>query len=383
MINKKRIALLCTTIVFVMAGYGLFMPIIPYFIKELEVNASIASLLLSLYALGQFISSPIFGNYADHNGSKRTLIVGLVGYFSTLSLSLLFTNLYFMLSLRLITGIFAGACVSSIENYIGKMTTSDRKSQNYTMTSLSIGIGMTIGPLLGFAYLINTKLIVLFMAVIGFILVILNTKLLHQDLIDGDGEKLSLKALLNNLQIAGKDERNRYVLQSFFLYGLITAGLEAIGIVYVMKFVEITPLVIGIAIIYGILLGIYVLLISPKIINRYNKMSLSLVLIMVIIIGLTLIMLTFSTQIMILGAFVVIGAMTSLIICLTTLITEINQKSGLMLGARNSALSLGSIIGPVLLSATYDFNPNLTMVGLLFVAIIILVIGKNIRGTNE
>ncbi len=383
MINKKRIALLCTTIVFVMAGYGLFMPIIPYFIKELEVNASIASLLLSLYALGQFISSPIFGNYADHNGSKRTLIVGLVGYFSTLSLSLLFTNLYFMLSLRLITGIFAGACVSSIENYIGKMTTSDRKSQNYTMTSLSIGIGMTIGPLLGFAYLINTKLIVLFMAVIGFILVILNTKLLHRDLIDEDGEKLSLKALLNNLQIAGKDERNRYVLQSFFLYGLITAGLEAIGIVYVMKFVEITPLVIGIAIIYGILLGIYVLLISPKIINRYNKMSLSLVLIMVIIIGLTLIMLTFSTQIMILGAFVVIGAMTSLIICLTTLITEINQKSGLMLGARNSALSLGSIIGPVLLSATYDFNPNLTMVGLLFVAIIILVIGKNIRGTNE
>ncbi len=382
--TKKQLFLLCLIIVVVMAGYGLFMPIIPYLIEVKKINASVASLLLSFYALGQFISSPIFGNYADHNGSKKTLLVGIIGYFISLTLSLSTLNLMIMLPLRLIAGAFAGACVSSIENYIGKMTDEKKRAENYTMTSLSIGIGMSIGPILGIGYLLSPKLITIVIALIGLLSIFATKYLIIDDF--GAVEQLSkvtFKKLLINLQTAAKDSRNRYILLSFFLFGLITSGLEAIGIVYVMHFVTISiPLII--LIIIGIcLLAIFIMYINPKLINRYNKMTLSLNLIILIIIGLLLIMCTFSSNLMVIGAFLMVGAMSALIISLTTLITEINNNSGLMLGARNSTLSLGSIVGPILLSTIYNINANLTMLGLIIVALIILLIGKTIRRKNE
>ncbi len=381
--TKKSSIILSATIVFVISGYGLFMPIIPYLIATSNVNASIASLLLSFYALGQFVSSPIFGNYADHSGSKKTLLVGLIGYFSSLALSLSITNLTIMLALRLVSGVFAGACVSSVENYVGKLSTDEEKSQNYTFTSLSIAIGMTMGPLLGILYISNSYLIALIMGIIGVVIILLVLKQIVPDKVQVVDTKLTFGTLLSNLANASKDGRNRHVLQSFFLYGLITAGLEAIGIVYVMNFVQISLPVIILAGVYGVALGIYVLILSPKIINKFDKLKLSLNLIVVIVAGLILIMCTFSTYLIVLGTFIVIGSMTSLIICLTTLITEINTNSGLMLGARNSALSLGSIVGPIMLSATYDLIPSLTMLGLIVVAFIVWILGNQIRRTYE
>ncbi len=382
--TKKQLFLLCLIIVVVMAGYGLFMPIIPYLIEVKKINASVASLLLSFYALGQFISSPIFGNYADHNGSKKTLLVGLIGYFTSLTLSLSTLNLFVMLPLRLISGAFAGACVSSVENYIGKMTDEKKRAENYTMTSLAIGIGMSIGPVLGIGYLLNYYLVTIIIGLIG-VMAILAVKFLIIDDVRNLEQlsEITFKKLLTNLQTAANDSRNRYILLSFFLFGLITSGLEAIGIVYVMHFVTISIPLIIITIICLCLLAIFIMYINPKLINRYNKMTLSLNLISLIIIGLILIMCTFSSNLMVIGAFLMVGAMSALIISLTTLITEINHNSGLMLGARNSTLSLGSIVGPILLSTIYDINANLTMLGLIVVAIIVLIIGQNIRRKNE
>ncbi len=382
--TKKQLFLLCLIIVVVMAGYGLFMPIIPYLIEVKKINASVASLLLSFYALGQFISSPIFGNYADHNGSKKTLLVGLIGYFTSLTLSLSTLNLFVMLPLRLISGAFAGACVSSVENYIGKMTDEKKRAENYTMTSLAIGIGMSIGPVLGIGYLLNYYLVTIIIGLIG-VMAILAVKFLIIDDVRNLEQlsEITFKKLLTNLQTAASDSRNRYILLSFFLFGLITSGLEAIGIVYVMHFVTISIPLIIITIICLCLLAIFIMYINPKLINRYNKMTLSLNLISLIIIGLILIMCTFSSNLMVIGAFLMVGAMSALIISLTTLITEINHNSGLMLGARNSTLSLGSIVGPILLSTIYDINANLTMLGLIVVAIIVLIIGQNIRRKNE
>ncbi len=382
--TKKQLFLLCLIIVVVMAGYGLFMPIIPYLIEVKKINASIASLLLSFYALGQFISSPIFGNYADHNGSKKTLVVGLIGYFTSLTLSLSTLNLMIMLPLRLISGAFAGACVSSVENYIGKMTDEQKRAENYTMTSLSIGVGMSIGPVLGVGYLFNSQLVVIIFALIGLLSILMVKYFIANDNIDLiQSSKITLKKLLINLQAAAKDSRNRYILLSFFLFGLITSGLEAIGIVYVMNFVTISIPLIILTVIGVCLLAIFIMYINPKLINRYNKLTLSLNLIILIIMGLLLIMCTFSSNLMVIGAFLMVGAMSALIISLTTLITEINSNSGLMLGARNSTLSLGSIVGPILLSTIYDINANLTMLGLIIVAIIILIIGQSIRRKNE
>ncbi|MEL6862249.1 MAG: MFS transporter, partial [Pseudomonadota bacterium] len=78
-------AFVCGIIFLDAVGFGLLMPIMPELLEDvaglsLSEGAAIAGLLLSTFALMQFIFAPILGGLSDHFGRRPVLLLALLGF---------------------------------------------------------------------------------------------------------------------------------------------------------------------------------------------------------------------------------------------------------------------------------------------------------------
>lgn len=367
--KSRHFVFLWLTVVVVMAGYGIFIPIIAYLSNSGKVAINLASLILSAFALGQLISSPLMGHLADRIGSKNTLLIGLIGYSLSLTLTLISSSIAIVLLLRLASGLFAGAGVSSVEIYISKMSDEALKAKFFTLTSIAIGVGMTVGPILGLIYLFAPTGITIGL----FIVLILITLIIYGFVIADTSSSLEPGHVQDSFKIrlakAIKKKPNRFALTTCFVFGLITSSLEAIGLLYLINFFHLTKLVvIGVSI--GLLLSFgYVVLISPYIINHTNNIKSAVLLHLIIALGLIMITIINHQSIMITGVFFIILAMSTLITTITVLVTKSNRQAGMVLGLRNSTLNIGSILGPIIASGLYVLNPQYTFYFLAIVCV--------------
>lgn len=357
-----------------MAGYGIFIPIIAYNVHTGTSNLANQSLLLSMFAIGQFISSPILGSFSDYYGIKKTILMAIIGYFGTIFLTLVVKNFHLILGLRLISGIFAGGGVASVENYIAKMVTEKEKAYYYTFTSMSIGVGMIIGPILGFIYLKFNLMIAILMLILGCTIFIINKVLIVKDEVLEKKTSSYSKNFISDLKTISKNSKNIHILLTVFLFGFVASSFESIGLLYVYTYIKVDALNIIVSLILVIVLIYYVMILSPKIINKYNKYHLTFVQITAIILGLALTLVAKYPVLILFGLFAIICGMSSLISTLTTYTAELNKSAGIILGLRNSCLSIGSILGPILIGRMYDISAHLSIVGIILLCIVIIIV---------
>ncbi len=117
-----------------------------------SIRASLSGLLLAMYPLGQFIGSPIIGNFSDHFGRKKVLLISLCACaigFAGMAVSIELHSV----SLLFFSAFFTGLCESNMA--ISQSVIADRV-KNPTDKTILIGyvysacsLGYVIGPLLG------------------------------------------------------------------------------------------------------------------------------------------------------------------------------------------------------------------------------------------
>ncbi|MEM7639567.1 MAG: MFS transporter, partial [Pseudomonadota bacterium] len=84
--SKGRIILfICAIVFFDAVGFGLLMPIMPDLLKDvanldLSEGATIAGLLLTTFAIMQFVFAPILGGLSDRFGRRPILLIALLGF---------------------------------------------------------------------------------------------------------------------------------------------------------------------------------------------------------------------------------------------------------------------------------------------------------------
>src|SRR5512139_4258676 len=85
-ISRKNILILSFTLLVVMLGYGMVMPIMPFYIEKLGAGGTELGWLMSTYSLMQLLFAPIWGIASDRYGRKPILAIGVLGYTITLFL---------------------------------------------------------------------------------------------------------------------------------------------------------------------------------------------------------------------------------------------------------------------------------------------------------
>lgn len=141
----RSLAILFGVVFLNLAGFGLVVPLLPFFAKSLNAAAWQVTLMFSAYSLGQFFAEPFWGWLSDRIGRKPVLII------TTLSNSLGYValafapNIWVAVGVRLFTGLGAGN-ISTIQGYVADISPPEKRAGRMGLLGAAFGLGFVIGP---------------------------------------------------------------------------------------------------------------------------------------------------------------------------------------------------------------------------------------------
>jgi len=168
--------ILSFTLLVVMLGYGMVLPIMPFYIEKLGAGGRELGWLMSTYSLMQLICAPLWGVLSDRIGRKPVLTIGVLGYAITLLMFGLSTSFWMLFIARTLSGILSSATMPTAMAYIGDHAPEKERSAGMGQLGAAMGIGIVIGPLLGGFLSTNSLSLPFFtgagLAFVAFLLVI-------------------------------------------------------------------------------------------------------------------------------------------------------------------------------------------------------------------
>jgi len=151
--RKAAVGFIFVTLLIDVMGWGLIIPVMPKLISELiniPVNqaSSYGALLLSVYAITQFIFAPVIGNLSDRYGRRPVLLSSMLGFGIDYIFLALAPGYGWLFIGRIIAG-FTGASFTTAAAYIADVSTPDTRAKNFGVIGAAFGLGFVIGPALG------------------------------------------------------------------------------------------------------------------------------------------------------------------------------------------------------------------------------------------
>ncbi len=144
--SERRALVVLFAIVFInLVGFGLVVPLLPFFGDSLNAEAWQVALMFSAYSIGQFFAEPFWGRLSDRIGRKPVLLITVcanaVGY-----LMLAFVpNIWLAIAVRLFTGLGAGN-VSTVQGYVADVTPPEKRAGRMGLIGAAFGAGFIAGP---------------------------------------------------------------------------------------------------------------------------------------------------------------------------------------------------------------------------------------------
>ncbi len=136
-------------VVFVnLIGFGIIVPLMPFFANSLNAQPWQVTLMFSAYSLGQFFAEPYFGRLSDRIGRKPVLIVTTalsVAFYAALAFA---PNIWVAIAIRFFSGISSGN-ISTIQSYVSDMSRPDQRAARMSLIGAAFSLGFIVGPAVG------------------------------------------------------------------------------------------------------------------------------------------------------------------------------------------------------------------------------------------
>jgi DHA1 family multidrug resistance protein-like MFS transporter len=147
--NRKNVLILALTLAVVMLGFGIVMPIFPFYIESMGARGSELGLLIAISPLMQLVFAPIWGNVSDRRGRKPVLLVGLLGYGISMLFFGLATELWMLFVARGLGAILSAATMPTTMAYVSDSTSEEERGGGMGILGAATGLGVVLGPALG------------------------------------------------------------------------------------------------------------------------------------------------------------------------------------------------------------------------------------------
>lgn len=363
--RKSAIGFIFITLLIDVMGWGLIIPVMADLIARLKgipVNqaSTYGALLLSVFAIMQFLFAPVIGNLSDKYGRRPILLFSLFGFGIDYIILALAPSYGWLFVGRIIAG-FTGASFTTAAAYIADISTDETtKAKNFGMIGAAFGLGFVLGPALG-AFLATWGIRAPFYAAAALCLLncLYGYFILPESLSKENRRPFEWKRAnpLGSLKFLTKHPEIGGLAFSFFLIYFASQAVQGNWNFFTIyrfnwseKMVGISLAVVGVLV--GAVQGGLTRIIIPKIGNEKSiYLGLSLY-------TLGLILFAFATQGWMMFVFLVPYCLGG--ICGPSLQSVISghvpaNQQGELQGALTSLMSLTTIFGPLIMNSTFSF----------------------------
>jgi DHA1 family multidrug resistance protein-like MFS transporter len=356
--NRKNVYILAFSLLVVMLGFGIVIPIMPFYVERLGAGGTELGLLVASYAVMRLITGPFWGSLSDRVGRKPVLMVGIFGYGITMILFGLATQLWMLFLFRILSGILSSATSPTTMAYIGDSTPEKERGQGMGILGAAVGVGTIIGPGLG-GLLAGDNLATPFYIAGGmsFVALLLVWLFLPESLPVSARQRTGEKQRLHAWEVwqAASGSIGGLLLMAFLASFGLTAFFGIFGLYALQKFSAGPEAVGGIIMVFGVVTALAQGLLTGPLTKRWGEKIVIQWALAAAAAGFLFISLagTYFTFIIAMGLFTLsIAILAPAISSLTSTRTALEQ--GLTMGLSNAAQSLGRIAGPLLAGIAFD-----------------------------
>ena len=146
--ERRSLIVLLSVIFLMIAGFGLVIPLLPFFAKAFNAPAWQVTLMFSAFSFGQFLGEPFWGRLSDRIGRKPVLIVTITAVAVSYAGLAFAPNIWAAFAIRFATGIFAGN-ISTLQGAMADITPPDKRAGRMGIMGAAFSAGFTTGPAIG------------------------------------------------------------------------------------------------------------------------------------------------------------------------------------------------------------------------------------------
>ncbi len=129
-------------------GFGMIIPVFPFYAERTGVDPASVIFFLGLFSLGQLVGSPIWGALSDRVGRRPVLLFTLLGN-AAAAVLLAYADSGFTLAVSRIAAGLAAGNVATAFAYATDITTDETRPKALGVLGSAFGLGFIVGPALG------------------------------------------------------------------------------------------------------------------------------------------------------------------------------------------------------------------------------------------
>jgi MFS transporter, DHA1 family, tetracycline resistance protein len=150
--TAAAIAFILVTAMLDIVAMGIVIPVLPALVEEFAGSGARAGAIngafIALWALMQFLCSPVVGSLSDRYGRRPVILLSAAGLAADYVLMALAPDLWWLAAGRLIAGITSSS-FSTAFAYMADITPPERRSRAFGLVGAAFSAGFALGPLLG------------------------------------------------------------------------------------------------------------------------------------------------------------------------------------------------------------------------------------------
>ncbi|HEV2171382.1 MAG TPA: TCR/Tet family MFS transporter [Candidatus Binatus sp.] len=151
--RRAALIFIFITVVLDMLALGMIVPVLPKLVEDFVGGntaraAEIYGLFGTVWALMQFIFSPVLGAMSDRYGRRPVILLSNLGLGVDYIVMALAPGVGWLFVGRVVSGI-TSASTSTAYAYIADVTPPEKRAAGYGMLSAAFGLGFVVGPAIG------------------------------------------------------------------------------------------------------------------------------------------------------------------------------------------------------------------------------------------
>lgn len=146
--HRRALYVVALTIFLDFVGFGMILPILPYFAQSLNAGPEQIALLSTAFSLAQFVMSPVLGRISDRKGRRPVMLFSIAGAVVSSLVVGLASSIWIIFLGRICAGV-SKSNMSTAYAIVSDIVPPEQRAKWMGIMGACLGMGFVLGPAIG------------------------------------------------------------------------------------------------------------------------------------------------------------------------------------------------------------------------------------------